>query len=386
MAPRATFPPGPFLPTPVRKVGFLYLRAPTQIYHSIGIAIELSRRDDVDVALLCSSEPNRALATELNERAGGRCKVELLHPGWLHQALRLFKKRPVPKIRVVMRRHRERLLQFDAVVSTNRFHGPRRNGRPLQVHTGHGAVGRIDNVFYEEVGEYDLMLVPGEEKRRQLIESGTAGPEKVRIVGYPKFDVAALGGLAPKRLFDNDRPVVAYSPHFRRDVGSWHAWGTRVLDFFVAHPEYNLVVAPHANLFAKKTDPFPQRYLDAPNIHVDLDSRALYDMTYTASADLYLGDVSSQVYEFVAFRRRPCLFLNSTRLDWQARDDYRLWRMGPVLDDIDRLGDALQLAFATHPEFVPVQDEMVRAAFSVTDVPAGERGARAIVELLDSRG
>ena len=33
------------------------------------------------------------------------------------------------------------------------------------------------------------------------------------------------------------------------------------------------------------------------------------------SADVYLGDVSSQVYEFI-YKPRPCLFLNSNEIEW----------------------------------------------------------------------
>ena len=39
-------------------------------------------------------------------------------------------------------------------------------------------------------------------------------------------------------------------------------------------------------------------------------------MAYTQRADIYLGDVSSQVYEFL-LNPRPCVFLNPRRFDWR---------------------------------------------------------------------
>jgi hypothetical protein len=47
------------------------------------------------------------------------------------------------------------------------------------------------------------------------------------------------------------------------------------------------------------------RWHEAANILIDTGSTRLVDMTYTLSADGYIGDVSSQIYEF-SFIRAPC--------------------------------------------------------------------------------
>src|SRR3546814_2965461 len=49
-------------------------------------------------------------------------------------------------------------------------------------------------------------------------------------------------------------------------------------------------------------------------MHIDLGSERSIDMSYTGSADLYLGDVSSQVAEYL-YRPRPCVFLNAQGVD-----------------------------------------------------------------------
>ncbi len=54
-----------------------------------------------------------------------------------------------------------------------------------------------------------------------------------------------------RRFFANDNPVVVYNPHFDERTGSWARLGTAVLDFFLAHPAYNLIFAPHVVLFAR---------------------------------------------------------------------------------------------------------------------------------------
>src|SRR3546814_20602400 len=79
-----------------------------------------------------------------------------------------------------------------------------------------------------------------------------------------------------------------------------------------------LVVAPHVRLFAEASDAERAAVakLAVPGkVMIDLASDRLFDMSYTSGADIYLGDVSSQVYEFLA-TPRPCLFLNAPQVDW----------------------------------------------------------------------
>ncbi len=109
--------------------------------------------------------------------------------------------------------------------------------------------------------------------------------------------------------------------------------GRAVMEQFVVSSRYNLIFAPHIMLFHRpfvvtidrlridrpgKIDP---RWLAAPNIHIDTCSPALTDMTYTRAADVYLGDVSSQVYEFLS-ESRPCVFLNAHDVDYRGDANY----------------------------------------------------------------
>ena len=81
-------------------------------------------------------------------------------------------------------------------------------------------------------------------------------------------------------------------------------------------------------------------------------------MTYTSGADLYLGDVSSQVYEFLR-APRPCLFLNSHGVDWHDDPSYLHWHAGPVLDSPADLLDTIDAAVAAHPDYVPTQQALI---------------------------
>jgi len=161
-----------------------------------------------------------------------------------------------------------------------------------------------------------------------------------------------------------------------------------VLDFFVENRDYNLIFAPHVVLFKRSQRHqalLPKQYYNIPNILIDTGSLESADMTYMRAADIYLGDVSSQVYEFL-LEPRPCIFLNGHNVAWQNNPYYSHWRLGQVVDDVQTgLRQALEAAFVSHPQFLPQQ----RAAFAYTfrmesDRTAAQRGADVIARFLRS--
>ena len=93
-------------------------------------------------------------------------------------------------------------------------------------------------------------------------------------------------------------------------------------------------------------------------IIVDLGSRRSIDMTYTLDADLYIGDVSSQVYEYLV-RPRPCLFVNAHSVDWERNEDYAMWRLGEVVSPDCDVAASIDRAFARHSSFRPHQMERI---------------------------
>ena len=51
------------------------------------------------------------------------------------------------------------------------------------------------------------------------------------------------------------------------------------------------------------------------------------------ASDVYIGDVSSMVTEFIIYKPRPCLFINAHDIDWVGNEDYHFWKMGNVVND-----------------------------------------------------
>ena len=390
--------PAPSSPRP--RAGFLFNHDQAhQVAHSLPVALALARtRPDVEV-VLASTHPR--LSAEIRRlgggaEAGGPPLVEL---GLVSPARRLADAalgRLVPARKLlVYGDHLPFFRGLDVLVvaeKTSLVLRTRHGLRDLRmVHTRHGAGDRAIGFDRASAG-FDRVLVSGRKIADRLTAEAGLDPARLRVVGYPKFD--AVGGRTLARLFPDARPTVLYNPHGSPRLSSWYRWGARVLDHFAASSRYNLIFAPHVMLFERPlmlslSPPavaLPGRALrgrrPVPNIHVDTGSPASLDMTYTEAADIYLGDVSSQAYEFLR-RPRPCVFLNAHGVRWEGDADYAHWRAGPVVDDLHRLEAALDEAVARHADaFAPVQRELFGYSFDLTDRPSSERAAEAVAELL----
>ena len=256
------------------------------------------------------------------------------------------------------------------------------------VHTRHGAGDRAIG-FDQASARFDHVLVSGPKIRDRLIADAGLDPGRITIVGYPKFDLAARSD-AIHPVINDGRPVVLYNPHVSPHLSSWYAMGRQVLDWFVDHDDHHLIFAPHVMLFERpfvvtidrmridRPGRISERYLRAPNIHIDLGSRASTTMAYTNRADVYVGDVSSQVYEFLR-RPRPCLFLNAQRRGWIGDPNYLHWRAGPVIDSAAGFEAGLSDAQATHERMYRAeQARLFEASFDLTETPSSLRAARVV--------
>jgi len=254
--------------------------------------------------------------------------------------------------------------------------------RPKFIWTRHGAGDRARG-FERDIARFDFVLLAGGKIEQRLLDKGLIRPGHYATGVYAKLDLVRR--LPHPSLFDNGRPTVLYNPHFWRSLSSWPLVGWQVLEWFARNDRYNLVFAPHIRLFHPVSARDGRRFRDyagLPHVRIDLGSTASVDMSYTLGADLYLGDVSSQVAEFV-IRPRPCLFLNPHHTAWAGDPDYRFWELGPVLDDVGQLGEALDRAFATYEAYRSKQFDYVRETFGpALDGPTAPRGADAIAAFL----
>lgn len=263
------------------------------------------------------------------------------------------------------------------------------------VHTRHGAGDRAIGFDKASAG-FDAVLISGPKIGERLVVDAGVTPDRLHLVGYPKFDLHR-DTRADLPIANDGRPVVIYNPHPSPHLSSWYRFGRAIMDWFVAHPEYQLIFAPHVMLFERpvtisidrlrmaRPGRIEPRWQQAENIFIDTGSRASTTMAYTNAADIYLGDVSSQVYEFL-LRPRPCLFVDAHGSDWRGNPNFTHWRTGPVIDDIASLGEGLVRARGEFEAvYRPVQEQLFAHSFDLTDEPSAVRAARAIARIAGVR-
>lgn len=366
------------------RVCFLYIAQTHQIPHSLSIAVALARLwPQIQVEIAASTQDNLDHALSLlNALGGAPITARLMPPAWLRQVR--WQGASTPPKALMLAANALALSRLDAIVTPERTTALLRTlgvRHPLLIYTQHGA-GDRGGPFEPRLRRFDLVMAAGPKQRDRMIGEGWVKPENCAMVGYPKFDIIdALPG-SPMPTFAQTRPIIVYNPHFHPTLGSWWQMGVRILEQIAASDRFNLIFAPHIRLFdgagpAMLAALAPFR--DHPGIHIDLGGPAAIDMTYTRGADVYLGDVSSQIYEFLR-TPKPCLFLNPAHVAWEGDESFRHWRCGPVLDSAEGLIDALDAAQAGHGAYRDIQTAAFAESFDLTDTPSSERAASAIAQ------
>jgi len=382
-----------------QRIGFLFNHDELhQVAHIAPIISALQRRaPNADVEVITSSESQADAVRQFLDPALPTPAFWSIRP---HPGIRLVEKmlgNIVPLNRLSsLKRSTPLFRQFDALVvpetTTTFLKKNDQADRPKLIFFPHGAGDRSIG-FSPEISLFDYVLLPGAKTRDRMLAAGVIRPDNHRIVGYPKFE--AYGDRPPVKLFDNGRPTVLYNPHFDPLLSSWFRFGEQILDYFASQTDYNLIFAPHVMLFQRRVlasvehrllrfrqrlDP---RYTALDHIHIDTGSPRSVDMTYTSAADIYLGDVSSQIYEFIRTPRSG-IFLNSHKAEWRDNPNYEHWTFGPVLDDPADLGAALAAVSPLPDGYRKVQTRALAYSFDQDDsqLPS-QRAAVAIAEFLD---
>ena len=380
------------------RIGFLFNHDELhQVAHIAPIISALQRRaPTARIEVITSSDRQAGAVREFLDPACPMPAFWSIRPNIGSRLVEALLGNMVPLNRISsLKRNAALLRQFDALVvpetTTTFLKKKGQTDRPRLIFFPHGAGDRSIG-FSQEIGRFDYVLLPGAKTRDRMLAAGVIRPDNHRIVGYPKFE--AYADRPPVRLFDNDRPVVLYNPHFDPLLSSWFRFGEQVLDYFAQQTAYNLIFAPHVMLFQRKLlasvehrllrlrqriDP---RYAALDHIHIDTGSSRSIDMTYTNATDIYPGDVSSQIYEYIR-TPRPAIFLNSHEAAWRGNPNYDHWTFGPVLDDAAALGTALAEVRPLPDGYRRAQTRAFAYSFDMDNPhPPSQRAAAAIADYL----
>jgi hypothetical protein len=350
----------------VIRIGFVAISQAHQFLHWIPVALELARREGVRVEILSSSRAGLAFVKRYDP-AGLLNLVHLPTPSFHRDGL--FS--PPPRW-LTLFLHWRKFQRNDLIVTTESTTVFLKERTPFNkpiVRMRHGAGDRSGG-YRRKTSEFDGLIVNGEKDRQRNIEFGIMPPDRIAVCGYCKFEAIS----PPYDPFGDGKPIAFYNPHFDPTVSSWFGHYREVLAEMAKTKTWNFIVAPHVKLAkGKPLEPSPSL-----NVLVDPGSVHSIDMSYVGASALYIGDASSQVYEFIQ-TPRPCLFLNLDRRQWRGDDHFAHWNFGQVIEDVADLGPALERASALQPQYEPVQREWLARSMDPSPVPASVRHADAIL-------
>ena len=311
-----------------------------------------------------------------------------------YEALLVLPNTILPAKRLARLRTNEALFEsVDMLVSTERtcLRVKSRLGdrAPLFVYVPHGS-GDRNVAYHPDLARFDYHLLSGQKLVDEMVAHCIVREDQCRVIGYAKFDTVAEDAGA--NLFPENKPTILYNPHFDPRLSSWYDMGPKLLEALAGMGDrFNVVFAPHVMLWRKKLHISPEyriarRRPDIPadiagqdNVLIDTASPALFDMTYTTGADIYIGDVSSQVYEFLR-NPKPCIFIDAAG---DGKDAYPFWANGPVVRSVGEVVSALDDWEKLGSDYRAKQLELFR--YTIDHDPsrsASERGAQAIAEIL----
>ena len=370
------------------NIAFVYIAEAYQCYHGAGIAIELAKRPGVSItSFYADPQTPRHLARIHAAYGAPSPTVAPLRESAATRLLRgarylgAFKER-------MLRDNRDVLDRFDAIVSVeNTVAAARDVGimNPRLIYSPHGFGDRAF-AFVPRIATFDFVLVAGHKTEAQMLARGLIRPGAYALTGSVKLETAARLAQSEAALFAAPRPTVLYNPHFDAKLSSWPRFIGPMLDEFAAAPDLNLIAAPHVKLF-RRSGATRQRWRrkSSASILVDPGSDRSIDGSYLSASDLYVGDASSQIYEFLA-RPRPCLFLNAHGVEWRDNPNYVHWHLGDVIDRPEQLMGAIRAAPGRHQHYLARQQEAARATFDDDPERASVRNASAIFDFLAAGG
>ncbi|KRB86890.1 hypothetical protein ASE00_05795 [Sphingomonas sp. Root710] len=374
---------------PLPRIAFLFNAQAHQILHGITVAERLALDWQVNVDILSASPDHLTLARRLTDpQSHCLLRFDLIGAPVLRRAAAAAGSVVPPKLLTLLHARR-RLDGYDAIALPERTSTILRSfgvGRPMLIHLDHGAGDRAAG-FDPRIARFDFALVAGEKQRCRMLADGLIRPGDHAVVGYPKFEAADRSRRDGWTPFADKRPIILYNPHFSKALGSWPRHGAEIVRRIAEDGRFNLIVAPHVRMCdsRKRRAAFLKSLAPAsglPNVHIDPGSDRSIDMSYTMMADIYLGDVSSQIYEFLR-TPRPCLFFNGDGRSWRDDPDHAHWRFGPVVEDAALIMPAIDYAIESHGDFAAGQRQGFVDTFDLHEGEShSKRAAEAIAAFL----
>jgi len=340
-----------------KSIFFLFINGPHHVYHLIGPALSFSSGEHDYKTVFVSGNPTNTDIIRENEKFNESADfilIDLPLP-FRYRFIKSYRAKQYPPVYTRFNKIISKLKNASAIISTShelpKYIEENNIRKPKLFYLYHGTGSRAYG-FDHRLNDFDYILAPGPYHRDRLIDENVCDEKKIKMVGQPKFESIENKYTSKKNIFNNDNPIFYYNPHWEMSLSSYLLWRKVLIDFFKENKKYNLIFAPHPlvkHLANKKGYSVEKNSKISGNIIIDLDSRSLIDGTYNAISDVYIGDVSSMVAEWINYSPRTCIFINAQKIDWEGNKNYDMWRYGTVIDNPNQLEKQLKKSLSNNP-------------------------------------
>ena len=325
-----------------KSVVFLFINGPHHVYHLITPALRFVEINNSYEIKIISGNPWNTKIIDQASNEMGVSNFKLIDiPLPFRYRIKNYKSKLYPPVYSRIKSVIKDLSNASAIISTSHelpaYLSEHRINGPILFYLYHGT-GTRSYGFESKLNGYDHIFIPGNYHMNRLLDESSISKEKMILAGMPKLDWLARKLEIKKSLFKNNNPTFYYNPHWDMKFSSYLKWKKHILNFFSEKQDLNLIFSPHPLVkhMSKREGYTIENGKEIPdNIIIDYSSDYCMDGTYNSVSDVYIGDVSSMITEFIMHKPRPCLFINAHDIDWVGNEDYHFWEMGNVVNDVN---------------------------------------------------
>ncbi|ENS5357169.1 hypothetical protein ACE1OI_003438 [Vibrio cholerae] len=251
------------------------------------------------------------------------------------------------------------IYECDSIVLTDLIHGScvkKYAPNTKVVWAQHGPVINKRYINSCDLSDVDIIWSPGE-----ITTESFRNARRVVNVGSLKLDwVKEFSKREKSTLFNNGNLTAIYNPHFNVMAGgeSWKELGIELLSWFSKRSELNLIFAPHPRLKDYFNLNTVDKFRAFPNIYIDLETKNLSNLYYESKSDIYIGDISSQVFEYIYIKPRPLFFFKSKN---SGEDIKAMQSLGVEFSSVTNLFHSIGKEFPQ--EKIEQQSEFINSVF-----------------------
>ena len=323
-----------------KSVVFLFINGPHHVYHLIYPALKFVKlNNSYEVKIISGNPWNTKIINQASSEMGVSDFKLIDIPLPLRYKIKNYKGKLYPPVYSRIKSVINHLSDASAIISTSHelpvYLNEQKINDPILFYLYHGTGTRAYG-FEKKLDGYDYIFVPGNYHLNRLLNESCISKEKMILTGMPKLDWLKTKLDIKRFLFKNNNPTFYYNPHWDMKFSSYLKWKNHILNLFTERQELNLIFSPHPlvkHMSKREGYTIEEGKKYTENIIVDYGSDYCMDGTYNFASDVYIGDVSSMVTEFIIYKPRPCLFINAHDIDWVGNEDYHFWKMGNVVND-----------------------------------------------------